>query len=331
MTVSDEGVRVASERCQNCALCTAACRTGAPVAGNLPRVELLKRAIKETRFSFACAPSGVAGDATVPCLGAIDAAMLAYLAKRRIEVELRGSHHCAACPHGATGAAQLALNLEGAEALRQAAQGESWVQAKVVAPEAGRGSEPTSDFQPARRQLFRRLVGRGVDGVVRGAPRAPESVAPEKAIRAGPYALPEMRELLQIVCKRRDGGGFTLRPHPALPMIGVRLAPGCTACEACFRVCPTGALDLAETETAWALTFEPDRCVACEVCAEACQPGVLRAAEEFDAAPGRGWVTLHRIGKQRCARCDRSFVSPEPHETCAVCADDAAAFTAIFG
>jgi hypothetical protein len=67
------------------------------------------------------------------------------------------------------------------------------------------------------------------------------------------------------------------------------------------------------------------------VCVEVCQPGVLRAAAGLDAAPERGEVTLHRLGKQRCARCDRAFVSPGPRETCAVCADDEEAFSAIFG
>jgi formate hydrogenlyase subunit 6/NADH:ubiquinone oxidoreductase subunit I len=331
VALSDEGIRIALERCQNCGLCTSACRTGALVPGNLPRVALLKQAIKQTQFSFACAPSGAAGDATVPCLGAIDAAMLAYLAKRGIEVQLRGSHHCAACPHGAKGAAQLALNLEGAEALKQAAPGESWISASLVQPEGGRVTKPAATFQPARRQLFRRLVGRGVDEVARSAVPVLDQPVPEKAVRAGPHALTEMRELLQIVCKPKTGGEFVVRPHPALPMMGLRLAPGCTACEACFRACPTGALEIAESDTAWALTFEADRCVACEVCVEVCQPGVLRAAPELDAAPERGPVTLHRLGKQRCTRCDRAFVSPEPRETCAVCADDEEAFNAIFG
>jgi ferredoxin len=331
IVLSDDGIRIAQERCQNCGLCTSACRTAALAAGNLPRVELLKQAIKQTRFSFACAPSGATGDATVPCLGAIDAAMLAYLAKRGIAVELRGSHYCAACPHGAKGATQLALNLEAAEALRQAAPEESWVSPQLVQAQEHLAGEPASDFQPGRRQLFRRLIGRGVDEIAGRAVPASDQPAPEMAIRAGPYVLPEMRELLQIVCKPKTGSAFVVLPHPALPMMGLQLAPGCTACEACFRACPTGALGIAETDTAWALTFEPDRCVACEVCVEVCQPRVLRVAAALDAAPGSGKAALHRLGKQRCARCDRAFVAPEPRETCAICADDEEAFNAIFG
>jgi rubrerythrin len=61
-----------------------------------------------------------------------------------------------------------------------------------------------------------------------------------------------------------------------------------------------------------------------------CQPRVLGPADEFDASPGRK-VALHRLRKQRCARCDRLFVSSEPREVCAICSDDEEAFAAIFG
>jgi formate hydrogenlyase subunit 6/NADH:ubiquinone oxidoreductase subunit I len=330
LVLSDDGVTIAAERCQNCGLCTSACRTGALVAGNLPRIDLLKRAIGQRRMSLACAPSGLAGDATVPCLGAIDAAMLAYLAKRGIEVELRGSGHCGECPHGAKGAAQLALNLEGAELLRQAAPEEHWQLAVLVQREGARERTCAPEFRPGRRQLFRRLIGRGVDQVATGAPPPAEPLAPETAIRAGRHAVTEMRELLQIVCKPRNGGAFPVPLHASLPMMDLRLAPGCTGCEACFRVCPTGALEVEETDTAWTLAFAADRCVACAVCCEVCQPRVLGPADEFDASPGRK-VALHRLRKQRCARCDRLFVSSEPREVCAICSDDEEAFAAIFG
>jgi rubrerythrin len=37
------------------------------------------------------------------------------------------------------------------------------------------------------------------------------------------------------------------------------------------------------------------------------------------------------MAKQRCARCDRHFVSPAPQQSCPICRDDEDAFTAIFG
>lgn len=325
----DEGIRLDAARCQNCALCTTACPTAALGADNLPRLDLLRRAIKTERFSFACAPSGLAADAVVPCLGALDAAILAYLAKQRIAVELHGSQHCAQCAHGAKGEAQLAAHLDAADALEQATASEDWLAATLM--EAPGRTEATTGFRAGRRQLFRRLIGRGIDEVARSAAPPAELPVEEKAIRAGPWFVPEMRELLQIVCKRKDGEPFRLGPQAALPLADIRLKRGCTACEACFRVCPTGAMQIREDDASWNLVFAIDRCVGCGVCLEVCQPRVLYAAETFDATPEREPAVLRQLAKQRCNRCDRFFVSTEPCETCPVCTDDADAFTAIFG
>ena len=325
----DEGVRLDGARCQNCALCTTACPTAALSSGNLARIDLLKRIIKLERFSFACAPSGLSADAVVPCLGALDAAMLGYLAKRRIAVVLHGSHHCGQCAHGARGEAQLAANLEAADALEIAAGPEEWLAPTLAdAPDQAVAKD---DFRAGRRQLFRRLVGRSIDEVSRAATPVLDLPVEEKAIRPGPWFVPEMRELLQIACRRKDGAPFGIAPQAALPLMDIRLKRGCTACEACFRVCPTGAMQIRENDGNWNLAFAIDRCVGCGVCLEVCQPRVLYAAELFDATPEREPAILRQLAKQRCHRCDRFFVSSEPCETCPICSDDEDAFTAIFG
>lgn len=333
IALMDAGAQLDAAHCQNCALCIAACLTGAWAGEAFKPIELLRQAIRQPVFSLACAPSGQMADAIVPCLGAIDAAMLAYLAKRRIPLALRGGAHCGDCAHGSRGAAQLTLSLEAAAQLREAGDGAEWIAAELedAAPPATT-AQPKREFAAGRRQLFRRLVGRGIDEAARAAepPGAPPPI-PEKAIRAGAYAGTEQRELLAIVCERKDGKPFVVRWHEALPLMQLVLKPGCTACEACFRACPTGALQIVENPGDWALTFQTDRCVACAVCLEVCQPRVLDAETSFDARPERPARVLHSLGKQRCARCDRFFVSPEPAETCPICRDDEDAFASIFG
>jgi len=333
--LSDEGATLDAARCQNCALCISACRTGAWDSASFRPIELLRQAIKQETFSFACAPSGLSADAVVPCLGAIDAATLAYLAKRRIPVSLHGTGHCTECAHAPRGAAQLALNLEGCAALEVAAEptkDHPWIRAAVASvPLPTRVCKDTG-FAAGRRQLFRRLIGRGVDELAQSAApvAAPPPVA-DKAIRAGAYALTEQRELLQIVCKRNDERTFEVPLHEALPLMGLALRAGCTVCEACFRACPTGAIQIEESPADWHLKFQADRCVACEVCLEVCQPRALDAEPEFDARPEQPARVLLALSKQRCRRCDRHFVSPSPEETCPICRDDEDAFAAIFG
>jgi ferredoxin len=162
-------------------------------------------------------------------------------------------------------------------------------------------------------------------------PRPAAEPVPDKAIRAGAYALTEQRELLQIVAGRKDGETFRVAIHEALPALDITISPGCTVCEACFRVCPTGAIKITENPGDWALEFQRDRCVGCAACLEVCQPRVLDAAATFDLTPDQPPRTLISLAKQRCDRCDRFFVSPRPEKTCKICSDDQDAFSAIYG
>jgi energy-converting hydrogenase A subunit P len=331
IALSDTGAAIAADKCRNCALCVSACRTGAFAAASFKPIEMLRQAIKTERFSVACAPSGHAADAIVPCLGALDASLLAYLEKRRLPTTLLGAAHCVDCAHGAKGAAQLAANLEAVAELRAVAAPDAWLPIDVV-EDAPAAPDAKPRFASARRHLFRRLFGRGVDEVAAAIEPKPAAVpAPDKAIRAGAYALTEQRELLQIVAGRKDGQPFQVAIHEALPALDITISPGCTVCEACFRVCPTGAIKITENPGDWALVFQRDRCVGCAACLEVCQPRVLDAAATFDLTPDQPPRTLISLAKQRCDRCDRFFVSPRPEKTCKVCSDDQDAFTAIYG
>jgi len=330
LTLGEEGVALDEARCQDCRLCVSACQTAA-LAARPSAIELLRQAVKSSAFSVACAPSGMEADAVVPCLGALDAVALAYLAKRRIPTELRGSHHCGDCAHGKRGSAQLALNLEALEQLRAAAGAlEPWGDVVLVDP-AVEESLRLRPVDTGRRQLFRRFAGRAVGELARDETPAEPLPVPDRAIRASAPFVPDQRELLQIVGKLGDGAPFPMALHDAVPVLDLRFGAGCNACEACFRVCPTGALMVEEGFDRWALTFAIDRCVGCEVCLEVCQPGALSAAGVVDIAPHPVRRVLRSLSKQRCARCDRFFTSPEPRETCDICADDEDAFSAIFG
>lgn len=341
--LTDEGAALVSDRCKNCALCISACHTHAWTSAAFKPIDRLREAIKTTSWSFACQPCGCSGDALVPCLGAIDAVWLAYMAKRRIPVSLHGSWHCAECVHGKAGPAQLRLNLEGLDTLLDAASKSTganrlapdWLM-PVLAEDSGiptdREVNIDKGIAPApRRHLFRRIFNpRGYKPVATVEGSKPGKVT-EKAIRAGAYAVSEQRELLQIVCKQKDELPFQVTLHESLPLMQLSLQSGCTLCEACFRVCPTGALQIVQNPRDWALTFLTDRCVACEVCLEVCQPRVLDAVASFDARPEQAPITLISRTKQRCSRCDRHFVSPTPEKTCSICSDDEDAFSAIFG
>ncbi|WP_298830580.1 4Fe-4S binding protein [uncultured Piscinibacter sp.] len=329
IVLSDEGAVIASERCRHCGLCVGACRTEAFTDASLSPMALIDQARGRSSFSFACAPSGADADAVVPCLGALGPALLAFLVKQGTALHLAGSDHCADCSHGARGSEQLAASLDAVESLRVADDTGSWAGVSLVQRQST-GAGQSDDRRAARRQFFRRLARVGENAAQRGA-AARAAAAPLRAIRAARVAPGAQRDLLQLL--GLTVAGVPLAAHPSLPFGDVRLEPGCSSCEACARACPTGALQVRENGSAWALGFDASRCVGCGVCVEACQPRVLhlREAAAADGFARREAVPLHARPKRRCTRCDRSFIAAAHGTLCDVCAGDELDFDAIFG
>ncbi len=331
--LGDEGITLLAERCRNCALCASACQTEALEADNLPRIPLLKAAAGKPRHSFACAPSAQPGDSVVPCLGGIDAAMLAYLSRRGVVIELRGRAHCGQCEHAPKGLGQLELNLEAYGQLRRSVGDETWAALEVT--EAAGSVTDGTGHDGARRHLFRRLLGGQADTILQAEQAAHQPAIPLRAIRAAGPISTVRRELLQLLWPAPAGphATFSLDRHAALPLADIQLDPAlCTTCEACARACPTAALQIQESGVAWRMVYDAARCVGCEVCLETCQPRALSAAEHLDGQALRGGTTSRiELPKQRCERCDRFFISRAPARTCPICQGDEDDFAALFG
>lgn len=330
VTLSGEGAAIDPASCRNCALCVAACPTEAWSAENLPHIELLKQATGNSHFVIACEPSQAAGDARVPCLGALDAALLAYLVSRGVTIELKGSWHCGECPQGGKGAAMREFAREGLERLSAGIGDGKWAAIAQAEPEMAE-KKTAPQLNTSRRHLFRRFAGRAVAEVARLDAPLQQAPAPLKAVRvAAPFSTVR-RELVQAIWPAAGEG--ELPCDTALPFAEIKLRPGCTACEACARVCPTGALAIRESRMRWELAFQFNRCVACGVCLEACQPGVLDFAAAVPLAAGRNKeaVSLRALDKRRCTRCDRFFITSGAEALCPVCGGDDQDFASIFG
>ncbi|AXS84107.1 4Fe-4S dicluster domain-containing protein [Marinobacter sp. Arc7-DN-1] len=319
LTLGEEGVELDATRCSSCGLCVAACPVGAFRQPTFPTAALAKPA--EKRLSVACKPSGEKGDLLIPCLGDIEPALLASLSLRKIAVTLRGAGHCAECAYAPQGAEVLRILLEGMQALAESASTQSTL--PVLSESVG-----GSGYRADRRQFFRRFSNRAVENF-----RAEDSleVVPQQAIRAAPHFVPARRKLAETVLEQL-GGIDAASPLPALFGVAVvtPIAGRCTGCEACARVCPTGALKIDETENRWVLRFDAARCVGCGVCIEACGAQALQIEPRWYPGPVEPDSPLHELGRCRCESCGRFFIGLEG-EGCPVCRDDEENFGAIFG
>lgn len=81
----------------------------------------------------------------------------------------------------------------------------------------------------------------------------------------------------------------------------------CTACQMCYRICPTAALtsDMKNSK----IDFDPFLCVKCHLCHDVCEPGSITLAETFDLKQffEPEVKQLIKFTIRRCHECDSYF------------------------
>lgn len=153
------------------------------------------------------------------------------------------------------------------------------------------------------------LCPTGSDDASAWALPAPTDVPPARhldgsAARDRRYAASAIVHLAEAFGGRED---VTLAGAPSPFGIIDLDAGGCTACEACTSVCPTGALAADRQADAVSITFDTAICTACGVCIPRCPEvdrGVLRLERAVDLGRLRaGRTVLYRDQAPRCIGC----------------------------
>lgn len=93
----------------------------------------------------------------------------------------------------------------------------------------------------------------------------------------------------------------------------------CTACEMCYRVCPTGALtsDMRNSK----IDFDPFLCVKCHLCHDVCEPDAITLSPSYNL---KEWYepkvqNLVTFLVRRCDECDGLFSSIGGEKICRRC------------
>lgn len=91
----------------------------------------------------------------------------------------------------------------------------------------------------------------------------------------------------------------------------------CTACDACVRICPSGALDLVKQEDQAAYAIEPALCTGCAMCRDVCEPKAIRIARLCVSRQ-----SAVRLSTCRCRACGAAWHAPggeAKSELCRIC------------
>jgi ferredoxin len=269
-------------------------------------------------------PATLRAEASVPCLGALDAAALlelrAQAGERPIELADRG--WCGSCPAGGV-EHPVQTALKSAQALLAEMQVPSalWprlvnmpLSASAASPGiAGVGGEEAM----SRRAFFGRVTRPVRQLAVEPAPDSPiRSVA---AAAAHPsLSRQSLVASLSALAARRD------QPLPASPYPRITASVRCHDHQGCVRVCPTGALRAYREGDAGGVRFDPAACIACGLCERHCPeqaltlspPGAAHPADSVHAMVFTQVTELTRHARQECSACGSAYgVSPGATDT----------------
>lgn len=93
----------------------------------------------------------------------------------------------------------------------------------------------------------------------------------------------------------------------------------CSACQMCYRVCPTGALtsDIRNSK----IDFDPFLCVKCHLCHDVCESDAITLSTSYNL---KEWYepkiqNLITYRMQRCHECDAMFSSVDREKICRRC------------
>jgi ferredoxin len=285
---SDEIV-LDSGKCDGCGLCVPACPQQAISGHGMPAP------IGRTNLFVACrlvAADDAAG--VVPCLHAFGADELIRAWLKGVRTIQVSHGRCDECAHGgrprlqdAIGVANEILASRELECLRMSVLDYGdWRAAQEDARRRG-------GVHDGRRRFLTFRLKQAVEEVVWGG------VEREEARGVPALALLPASTNAQFPCVPGIDEG------------------ACTVCDACIRICPTGALDLIEENRRPAYALLPALCNGCAMCVDVCEDKAIR----IDRMRRARAVTLP-LRSGHCRACGASFhVSPAKQEMtlCRIC------------
>jgi len=302
--------------CVGCGACDAICPNEALSLDNFSPTNFFFDFVEDKDNLISCRKN-------VPCISALSVETLVSMAvlKKGMVLDMG---YCEGCDLAHTCHKQILQNHEEASYLLEAMENEATIELENIAYE-----EPEQDS--SRRKFFDALNLQTVakvkhdfeNEVVKASDELTEHTLQKADIALlKKKRITDRRKIFFTAIKRVEKPSqFHIIDANEISFTSQKLMDEekCTACQMCYRVCPTGALtsDLKNSK----IDFDPFMCIKCHICHDVCAPDAITLSSSYDVKQFFEPTVQNLIAfnVRRCDECNVVFSTNSDDKLCYRC------------
>jgi len=258
----------------------------------------------------------------VPCIASLSVEHLISLAILKKEMVL-DIGHCDGCELAHTCFAQIEKNHEEAMYVLEAMENDAEIKLEKITFEKNNETNRRNFLSAINLKTFAKAKQNFESEVERASDELQEhTLAKTDIALLKKKKLPEKRKLFFTAIKRAEvPSQFHRIEASEISFSSQKLMDqdACTACQMCYRVCPTGALtsDVKNSK----IDFDPFMCIKCNICHDVCQPNAITKSASYNVKEffEPTVQSLIAFNVRRCNECNVIFSTNGKDKLCYRC------------
>jgi formate hydrogenlyase subunit 6/NADH:ubiquinone oxidoreductase subunit I len=297
--------------CVGCGACDAVCPNEALSLDDFKSHEFFFDFLEDKESLISCRKN-------VPCIAAVNVENLISMAVLKKEIVF-DMGHCDECEIASTCKERIIQNAEEASYLLEAMENDAQIILKKVK------YEPKDDKESSSRRDFFRLanlktVGKVQKNFENEIKKATDELTEHTLAKTDiqllrQKSIPAKRKLFFTAMKRVERPSqYHVIEADEVTFTSSKLldVDTCTACQMCYRICPTGSLS-SDTKNS-KIDFDPFLCIKCNSCHDVCDSDALTLSPSYNIKEffEPSVVNLINFSVKRCDECNVIFSTNDP-------------------
>ncbi|MFT5835321.1 MAG: energy-converting hydrogenase A subunit P [Sulfurimonas sp.] len=312
-----------TESCIGCGACDAICPNEALYLDDFKPKDFLVEFVDDKSSLISCHKN-------VPCIASLSVEYIVSLAIFKKEIIL-DIGYCDDCSIAHKCKTQILKNYEEATYLLSAMENKSDIRLDNICFE---GDETQENQESNRRDFFNSItlgnvakVNNYLEKEVKKATNelVEHTLEKEDIALLKKKVIPQKRKILFTAIKRVERPSqFHVVDANEVSFTSQKLLneENCTACQMCYRLCPTGALtsDIMNSK----IDFDPFLCVKCSICHDVCEPDAITLSSSYNIKEFFEPIVQNLISfnVSRCDECNMIFSTSKEEKVCSRCKEE---------